>query len=162
MALVLLTEVNPYEALGSVLRRMSYLLIPLSLLFMRFYPELGRAYHMGQPMFTGVATHKNTLGQICLVTGIYFCWEVLLYERKMTKSVKKMMRPIYVIMLPMIFWVLYRADSATSLGCMIMALCILVISRKFSVVKKPKYLQMIAIFLILIFVLVDFSFNISR
>ena len=43
MALVILTERRPYEALGITLRRLSFLLLPLSVVFVRYFPELGRA-----------------------------------------------------------------------------------------------------------------------
>ena len=60
MALVILTEPRPYEAIGIVLRRLAFLMLPLSLLFIRYYPELGRAYHAdGSPMFTGVGPSKK-------------------------------------------------------------------------------------------------------
>ncbi len=47
------------------------------MLFVRYFPELGRTYHAdGSPMFTGVGHQKNDLGLMCLVTGIYFAWKV--------------------------------------------------------------------------------------
>lgn len=72
MALVLLSEKRPSDALGAVLRRMAFLLVPLSVLFIRYYPELGRGYHMGVAMFTGVALQKNTLGLLCVFFSMYF------------------------------------------------------------------------------------------
>ena len=60
MALVILTEQRPYEAVGAILRRLAFLLIPLSFLFVRYYPELGRTYHAdGSPMYTGVWPPKK-------------------------------------------------------------------------------------------------------
>jgi hypothetical protein len=41
MALVILTERRPYEAVGVVLRRLNLLLLPLSILFIKYYLELG-------------------------------------------------------------------------------------------------------------------------
>ena len=78
MALVILTERRPYEAVGVVLRRLTFLLLPLSVLFIRYYPELGRAFKAdGSPMFTGVGHQKNDLGLMCLMAGIYVFWELL-------------------------------------------------------------------------------------
>ncbi len=62
MAMVILTEKNPYEATTTVLRRIAFMLVPLSILLIRYYPELGRSYHMGNLMVTGVANQKNGLG----------------------------------------------------------------------------------------------------
>jgi hypothetical protein len=77
MALVILTERRPYEAVGVVLRRLAFLMLPLSVLFIKYYPELGRAYKVsGAPMFTGVGHQKNDLGLMCLLAGIYAFWEL--------------------------------------------------------------------------------------
>ena len=74
MALVVLTEKRPYEAVGVVLRRLAFILLPLSVLFIRYYPNLGRSYHPWtyEPMFNGVAAHKNGLGQISLIAATIF------------------------------------------------------------------------------------------
>jgi exopolysaccharide production protein ExoQ len=78
MALVILTERRPYEAVGVVLRRLTFLLLPLSVLFIRYYPELGRGYKAdGSPMFTGAGHQKNDLGLMCILAGIYVFWELL-------------------------------------------------------------------------------------
>jgi hypothetical protein len=82
MVLVILTEKRPYEAIGVIFRRLAFICLPLSVLFIKYYPELGRAYHRGMPMFTGVAGTKNGLGQICLLSGIYFSWHMLLSRWK--------------------------------------------------------------------------------
>ncbi len=83
MALVILTERRPYEAVGAVLRRLAFLLLPLSVLFVKYYPELGRTYHHdGSPMYTGVGHQKNDLGFMCLLAGIYVFWELLQRREK--------------------------------------------------------------------------------
>ena len=86
MALVILTEPRPYEAVGTVLRRLAFLMLPLSVLFLRYYPELGRSYHAdGSPMFTGVGHQKNDLGSMCLMAG-YLCCLVELLQRRENKN----------------------------------------------------------------------------
>jgi O-antigen ligase len=82
MALVILTERRPYEAVGVVLRRLAFLLLPLSVLFIKYYPALGRDYKAdGTPMFTGVGHQKNDLGLMCLLAGIYVFCELLQTRR---------------------------------------------------------------------------------
>src|ERR1700731_94138 len=55
MVLVILSESNPLEAIKAVLARTSYLLIPLSVLLIKYYPDLGRYYDQwtDQPFFCG-------------------------------------------------------------------------------------------------------------
>src|SRR5947207_11421428 len=64
MALILLTEPDPEEALTRVMKRLAYVVVPVSILFIKFYPQLGREYDpwTGLPMSNGIATGKNMLG----------------------------------------------------------------------------------------------------
>src|SRR5437588_4240384 len=45
MILIMLTEVNPTVAIRVVFLRCAYLLVPLSVLFIKYYPELGKYYN---------------------------------------------------------------------------------------------------------------------
>ncbi len=44
MALIILTDPNPTNALRTVLKRCAYVLIPLSILFVKYYPQYGRGF----------------------------------------------------------------------------------------------------------------------
>ncbi len=81
MALLILSEPNPRLALESLLRRSAYILIPFSLLLIKYYPTLGVEYGRwsGQQMWVGVTVHKNTLGRLCLVAAFFLIWA--LYRR---------------------------------------------------------------------------------
>jgi O-antigen ligase len=138
MALVVLTEARPYEALAVILRHLGFILIPLSVLFIRFFPDLGRAYHMGSPMFTGVCFQKNSLGQLLIVIGAYFCWEFFIRKWKPQPTVKQLQNAVYLIILPMILWLLYMAHSATAVACMVIVLAFLLYCRLPLMVSKPK------------------------
>jgi O-antigen ligase len=81
MALVVMSEVNPREAMASLLRRSAYVLIPFSLMLIKYYPALGRAYGRwsGIEMWTGVTSQKNGLGRLCMISVFFLAWE--LYQR---------------------------------------------------------------------------------
>ena len=137
MALVVLTEDRPYIALGVILRRLSFVLLPLSVLFIKFYPELGRAYDAGgTPMYTGVGFQKNALGQICLLTGLYFSWNILLGRRD-DSSGQHLHYSIYLIIPPMIVWLLYMSHSATSQACLLFAIVLFVIAKHPAFIREP-------------------------
>jgi hypothetical protein len=72
MVLVVLSDRNPSAAVKRLLSRTTYLLIPLSILFIKYYPNFGRVYGRWdwKVSYTGVATNKNTLGAICLLCGL--------------------------------------------------------------------------------------------
>lgn len=152
MVLVVLTDKSPYQAIGYILRRLTILFLPLSILFIKYYPEFGRSYTWnGKVMFTGVATQKNALGQICLISSIYFCW-LLLIER--WKADRERGVPFWIvtgICISMIAWLLYLSESATSLMCIIVAVGLFLLSRTPRFDEKPErfVLTMLAIAVLL-------------
>ncbi|HQO79035.1 MAG TPA: O-antigen ligase family protein, partial [Thermodesulfobacteriota bacterium] len=161
MALVILTEARPYEALGTVLRRLAYVLLPLSVLFIKFYPNIGRAYHMGVPTFTGVAFQKNGLGQICLIAGIYFAWDLLLNRHESPEFSHRLHYTIYLLILPMLLWLFHMASSATSLVCMFIVFCIFLIGRQPIIRRKPSRILYIGAAILVSSIVLEYLFNIS-
>lgn len=116
MALLLLTEKRPYEALGVILRRLGFILLPLSVLFIKYFPELGRMYHMGLPSFTGITMQKNGLGQLCMLVAIYFSWLVLLRRWAPVGSTYRPPLSVALVVIATLVWLLYLAQSATAIG----------------------------------------------
>jgi len=162
MALILVTEHRPVKSLGLVLRRLGFVLLPLSVLFIKYYPDLGRGYHMGMPMFGGATLTKNALGQLCLITGIYYFWELLLRRGKPEFSGDQLHYSVYFIMLPMIAWLLYIADSATSLSCMMIAVALLVAVRWPPVSRKPRRIFSLVITCVLVLAFLESLFGIKE
>lgn len=163
MVLIILSEDRPYEALGAILRRTAILLIPTSVLLIKYYPALGRGYHMGLPMYTGVADQKNGLGVICLLSGMYLFWAIVLKDCPRTKGglVCKVPLPLLISLVPMIVWLFYMANSATATVCMFIAsgLCML---GKLSMFQSAPRRIPVAIFLgVLITGLVEYLFEIK-
>jgi len=74
MALVVLSEAEPYEAMLAVLRRTMYCVIPFSILLAKYFPRLGVSFGRtsGMPMYIGVTVSKNTLGEVCML-AIFLC-----------------------------------------------------------------------------------------
>jgi O-antigen ligase len=135
MALVILTERRPYEAVGAVLRRLAFLLLPLSVLFIKYYPELGRDYKAdGSPMFTGVGHQKNDLGLMCLVGGIYVFWELLRRRDNTSPAFIQEHKIIAAVVIGMLSWLLHMADSQTSFVCLVAAVLLLLLGR---IAKRP-------------------------
>jgi exopolysaccharide production protein ExoQ len=79
MALIVLTEPNPKEALTRLMKRCAYVVVPVSILFIKYYPELGRAFEpwSGMASSTGITTNKNMLGADCMILGFFFFWHLL-------------------------------------------------------------------------------------
>ncbi|PYK71665.1 MAG: hypothetical protein DME44_07200 [Verrucomicrobia bacterium] len=79
MVLVLFTEPDPAEALKRLIQRSAYILVPFSILVIKYYDSIGRHYDD----FTGLASNrglnynKNGLGAVCMVLGYFFFWQLL-------------------------------------------------------------------------------------
>src|SRR5690349_17477313 len=75
MILIVLTEPSVSAAIERVFTRLGFLLLPLSVLFIKYYPELGRRLTLSWTMEpVGVATQKNGLGELCDVLGLVLLW----------------------------------------------------------------------------------------
>jgi exopolysaccharide production protein ExoQ len=120
MVLVVLTDGDWRAARDRVLAWAGFVVLPLSVLFIRYYPDLGRIYgaHDGKFYWTGVGTSKNELGLICMVFGIAYAANFLdAYRVKETMNRSRLMM-VHGFMFVMALWLVRMADSATSFACL--------------------------------------------
>jgi O-antigen ligase len=117
MALILLTEPDPEKAVITFFKRTAYLLIPLSILFIKYFPEWGRGFDewSGAPINTGITADKNALGHDCFILGFFFFWyliKILRSEATYTRRYEVLLSSGFLVM---IGWLLFMAHSSTSL-----------------------------------------------
>ena len=74
MAFVILAEEDPYRAVESILRRSIYVLIPLSLLLVLFFPDYGTEPFGRLESWIGVTEHKNGLGRLSYIAIFFVVW----------------------------------------------------------------------------------------
>ncbi len=122
MVLVILTEINPIEAVRAVFVRCAYLLIPLSVLFIKFYPNLGILYGQwfGQPVYQGVTQGKNLLGATVFILTLFLIWDLIQILRNHSPNSHKTDILSRLLLVVMGIWLLRVANSATSLACAIL------------------------------------------
>jgi exopolysaccharide production protein ExoQ len=79
MILIVLTDEQPIAALRRLFSRTGFILMPISLLFIKYYPNLGKTYDpwTGAQMATGLTLDKNMLGVITFVLLLGTLWRVL-------------------------------------------------------------------------------------
>lgn len=79
MVLVVVTDAQPAAALRRLFSRVGFVLLPLSVLFIKYYPMLGRGFsEWGDGVVNvGVTTNKNTLGALVYVITLGTLWQVL-------------------------------------------------------------------------------------
>jgi O-antigen ligase len=152
MVLVLLTERSPYEAIVTTMRRLAFFVMPVSVLFIRYYPEFGRSYgYGGGVMYSGVADNKNNLGLTCLITGICYVW---------THLFKRDLRMYDIATGGMLVWLLYQSNSKTSETCLVISIAILVASTLSPIARKPTRIVTVTLVAALAYVAADSLFNI--
>lgn len=165
MVLVVLTEIDPWEAIKAVLLRIAYLCIPLSIVLIRYYPEWGRAYvgyHRDHMMNVGVATHKNMLGVIVLVSTIALLWDLLDRSGKSRNTTEKLVYASRVVVFSMCWYLFLIIDSATSLVTTLVG-SVLVLSLGHPFIKrKPGRMELLAVSVVSVAVLLDAIFNIKE
>jgi len=79
MAFVVLSEPSPRKAMESILRRTTYILIPFSLVLIKYFPIYGVEFGRwsGSQYWIGVALQKNGLARLCIFAGIFLMWSLL-------------------------------------------------------------------------------------
>ena len=79
MALLVLTEEDSREAVERLLRRCIIVLVPLSLVFIKYYRYIGVAYSRDgfSEMWVGVTRQKNSLGALCAFGCIFLFWRMV-------------------------------------------------------------------------------------
>ncbi|HEY1663723.1 MAG TPA: O-antigen ligase family protein [Verrucomicrobiae bacterium] len=117
MVLVILTEPRPMDSLVLLMKRCAYIMLPVSILFIKYFPDLGRGFDdwTGVAHNTGIATNKNELGFDCWIFGAVLFWhllQVLQWERGHSRRSEI---TLCCGLLAMDVWLLHMAQSATSL-----------------------------------------------
>jgi exopolysaccharide production protein ExoQ len=118
MILVIGTDRVPVRAITATIKRSGYILIPLSLLFCKYYPELGRAFNPwdGSSFNVGVTLDKNMFGYLLFAYGLfYFSVLVRTFDKKTPGfSPTHTDKLSTAFLLFMIAWMTPMADSKTS------------------------------------------------
>lgn len=121
MVLVVTTDPQPRAALERIFSRVGFLLFPISLLFIKYYGNLGRGYTPdGEPMNTGVTTNKNILGVTLLVISLGTLWHVVSLLRAKSQPNRGRHLLAQTTLLAFGIVLLGMAHSATSIACFIL------------------------------------------
>ena len=164
LLLILLTERDPVDAVKAVFVRCAYVLVPLSFIFVRYFPETGRAYtgwNGNDLMYVGVATHKNTLGALLLVSTLFLVSDLIDRRGKRSVIASVLGRVDSFVVLLMAVWLLVIANSATSLVCTILAVVILLGTSVGFVRRRLRFVEVFVVVLVAAWFLLDSLFGIT-
>jgi exopolysaccharide production protein ExoQ len=128
VVLVVLSDTRPMEAVRTLLRRLFYLLIPLSILLVKYFPDVGRSYDAwsGIALYSGVTTGKNILGIVCAVSAIFFFWDTVTRwaDRKVPRT-KRIIATNFVF-IGMALWLLNLAKTTTANVCIAIGIVVII------------------------------------
>jgi exopolysaccharide production protein ExoQ len=162
MILVVWTDPVPARAIVASLKRCAYVLIPLSVLFCKYYEHLGRRFSAwGGSSYTGVTTDKNMLGYLLFAFGVFFAAALLVDSgrRLANGSRDRASQLISVLLLTMIAWLVVIANSQTALVSLLIGITVLLASR---VRMVRRHVGSFAIAMVVVIVAAEFLFAVSE
>lgn len=136
---VVLTDPEPLMAMKRLFSRMSFLLIPLSILFIYFIPSMGSSTDPfdHKTIYFGVCTWKNQLGVLSLICGIASLWQFLdAYEQRGEPGrIRRMVAHGFLCAASGLLIV--KADAMTSFSCYGLASMVLVMIMSTRLARRP-------------------------
>ncbi len=149
MVLVVVTEADPIAALRRFFSRVGFILLPASVLFIR-YSDLGRGYDPdGGFMNTGVATNKNTLGVVTFVISLGTLWTVraLLRARGEPNRGRRLLAQGTLLAFGVAL--LTMAHSATSVACFALGTVLILTTGLPSIKRRPNAVHALVLTILL-------------
>ncbi len=131
MALIVITEPDPDEAIKRLMKRCAYIVVPVSILFIKYYPQWGRSFDQwsGMAMNNGIAVGKNMLGADCFILGFFFFWHLLNTWRQPKSKARRNELLLIAGFGCMIWWLLSTAHSSTSIISLFVGITFLLLLR---------------------------------
>lgn len=121
MVLIVVTDARPTAALRRLFSRLGFILLPTSLLLIKYYPVLGTSYDAwGARENTGLTTDKNMLGVMVFIVTLGTLWQVLTVLRDREQPNRKRRLLAQSTLLAFGIDLLFTAHSATSGACFIL------------------------------------------
>jgi O-antigen ligase len=146
IVLIVLTEPSVPDAIKRLVTRIGFVLLPLSMLFIRYYPLLGRRVTNSWTIeAVGVCAQKNGLGILCDIFGLGLLWRFrsAYNDREDPNRGRRLLALGAVLVL--IVWLLWMCHSLTSICALSMAGCVMLLSTRRIFRRKPALVHLLII-----------------
>jgi exopolysaccharide production protein ExoQ len=146
MVLIVLTDPEWVVAFRRLISRVGFVLLPLSILFIRYFPNLGRVYTRGgSPTWTGAATDKNALGMLALLCGLAYLFRFLELYRAREQKRQTGALIAQGTVFAMSLYLLLEAHSATAFSCFFLAGIPMVLTYLYAWARKPATVNLMVV-----------------
>jgi exopolysaccharide production protein ExoQ len=161
--LVVLSDPRPFHAFRAVLRHLSYLLIPLSVVLIKYFPGISKQYDVwtGADMYVGVTTGKNLLGVICVISGLFFFWDTVVRWPERKRRQAKRIILVNISFIAMALWLLHLASSATSRVCLVLGCLFVVLAHTRWARRHSLFLKMLGPAFFFLYLILAFGFDMN-
>jgi exopolysaccharide production protein ExoQ len=150
MVLVVATEAEPKAALRRLFSRVGFILLPASVLLIR-YSDLGRGYDPdGNAMVTGVSTNKNSLGLITFVLSLGALWSIRAILRARREPLRRRHLLAQGALLAFGVAILAMANSATSNACFGFGAVLMLATDLPSIGRRPSRVHVLIVMIMLL------------
>ena len=151
MVVVVVTDPRPAAAFKRLVSWVGFVLLPLSVLFIRYFPLLGRGYTIdGSLINKGATTGKNMLGVIVLVISLCTLWQVVTLWRSKAMPERKRHLLAQGVLLAFGIWLLRLADSSTALACFILGAVFIFATNRPAFRRKPALVHALCLVILLV------------
>lgn len=145
MILVVITDGEPLAAIKRFFARVTFILMPASVLLILFYPALGTMFDPTERVLTyvGVTTFKNLLGVIAMVCGLSSLWSFLgaHHDRGMVRRRSHLLA--HGLMVATAAALLVRCNSMTSLTCFGLGSVVMIMATQPWTTRKPRRIHLL-------------------
>ncbi len=150
MVLIIATDGQPVAALRRLISRVGFLLLPASVLLIKYYGDLGRGYGPGgEPMNTGVTTNKNSLGIVLYIVSLGALWNVraLLIDKEAPNRARRLAAQFILLTFGIVL--LQMAHCATAVACFILGGGLMLLTTRRAIRNRPARVYALCLVIIL-------------
>jgi O-antigen ligase len=138
MVLIVLSEPSIVDAIKRLVTRLGFVFLPLSVLFIKYYPLLGRRLTNSWTMeAVGVCAQKNGLGELCDILGLGLLWRFRTVYNDHGDPNRGRRLVALGSVLATILWLLWACNSMTSICALSMAAAVMLLSTRNAFLRRP-------------------------
>jgi O-antigen ligase len=150
MGMIIVTDRQPIVAFKRLVSRVGFILLPASVLLIK-YTNLGRGFTPdGAPSNTGVTTNKNTLGVVLLVIGLGTLWHIVTLVRAKGRAIRRRHLIAQGVLIVFGIVLLKMANSATSTACFTLGGGLILATNHRAIRGRPARVQVLCLGLVLV------------